>query len=249
MAWSAPGTWPPPAGRSPRWSGLTVRAAPSTLVRNPSADTQHREGVRRGENPDDSPCPAIQGLDKEPPAPPHCGSCLPISAPRVPPFDPVPVARVATQRAHLPRGIEGKSCLSVRPHRDQRPALAMDRAYADEWLGEDLVPRRGRSPPTEARRSHLGGRCTDRLHSTAVGSRRTGIRHERRTAATVSASAKTPTTGCEGEAGIVSIGRGSEPDSPTRLPRQTTAETASSPVSNGERRGELATGRREELLD
>jgi hypothetical protein len=35
MAWSAPGTWPPPAGRSPRWSGLTVRAAPSTLVRNP----------------------------------------------------------------------------------------------------------------------------------------------------------------------------------------------------------------------
>ena len=35
MAWSAPGTWPPPAGRSPRWSGLTGRAAPSTLVRNP----------------------------------------------------------------------------------------------------------------------------------------------------------------------------------------------------------------------
>jgi hypothetical protein len=68
-----------------------------------------------------------------------------------------------TQRARLPRGIEGKSCLRVRPHRDQRPALAMGGAYVDEWVGEDLVPRRGRSPPREARRSRLGGRCTARL--------------------------------------------------------------------------------------
>jgi hypothetical protein len=47
-----------------------------------------------------------------------------------------------------------------------------------------------------------------------------GIRHERRTAATVSASARTATTGSEGEPRTAAIGRGSEPDSPTRLPRQ-----------------------------
>ena len=48
---------------------------------------------------------------------------------------------------------------------------------------------------------------------------------KRAQAATVSASARTPTTGSEGEPGIASIGRGSEPDFPTRLPRQTMAET------------------------
>jgi hypothetical protein len=60
------------------------------------------------------------------------------------PFDPVPVARVAPQRARLPRGMEGTSCIPVRPHRDQRPPLAMGRAYADECLGQNLVrlPRR-----------------------------------------------------------------------------------------------------------
>jgi hypothetical protein len=68
-----------------------------------------------------------------------------------------------TQRARLPRRMEGKSCLPVRPHRDQRPVARHGRAYVDECLGEDLVPRRGRSPPREARRSRLGGRCSARL--------------------------------------------------------------------------------------
>jgi hypothetical protein len=44
----------------------------------------------------------------------------------------------------------------------------------------------------------------------------------------VSASARTPTTGIEGEAGIVAIGREDEPDTPIRLPRLMTAEPAPS---------------------
>ena len=45
--------------------------------------------------------------------------CFPASASESHLFDPVPVARVATQQAHLPRGMEGTSCLPLRPHRDQ----------------------------------------------------------------------------------------------------------------------------------
>jgi hypothetical protein len=51
--------------------------------------------------------------------------CFPASASESHLFDPVPVARVATQQAHLPRGMEGTSCLPLRPHRDQPPALAI----------------------------------------------------------------------------------------------------------------------------
>jgi hypothetical protein len=80
------------------------------------------------------------------------------------PFDPVPVARVAPQRARLPRGMEGTSCIPVRPHRDQRPPLAMGRAYADECLGQDLVRLPRRETDRGSRRTR--GTCL------VVGSRR-----------------------------------------------------------------------------
>jgi hypothetical protein len=58
----------------------------------------------------------------------------------------------------------------------------------------------------------------------------------RRIAGIGSASAKTPTTGSEGEPGIASTARGSEPGYPIRRPRQTTAEPGPSPRRNGARK-------------
>jgi hypothetical protein len=61
----------------------------------------------------------------------------------------------------------------------------------------------------------------------------------RRIAGIGSASAKTPTTGSEGEPGIASTARGSEPGYPIRPPRQTTAEPGPSPRCNGAQKARL----------
>jgi hypothetical protein len=58
----------------------------------------------------------------------------------------------------------------------------------------------------------------------------------RRIAGIGSASAKTPPTGSEGEPGIASTARGSEPGYPIRPPSQTTAEPGPSPRCNGARK-------------
>ena len=64
-------------------------------------------------------------------------------------------------------------------------------------------------------------------------------RSGRRIAGIGSASAQTPTTGSEGEPGIASTARGSEPGYPIRRPRQTTAEPGPSPRCNGARKARL----------
>jgi hypothetical protein len=115
---------------------------------------------------------------------------------------------------------------------------------------------REKKPPTDFRRdrSRKDGRyphckaCERRWRQenaetwptiTAGGRRPMWRRSERRIAGIASASAKTPTTGSEGEPGIASTARGSEPGYPIRRPRQTTAGPGPSPRCNGARKARL----------
>ena len=91
------------------------------------------------------------------------------------------------------------------------------------------------------RASGAGGRRTRNTWPTITGGGRRPMWREsaRRIAGIGSASAKTPTTGSEGEPGIASTARGSEPGYPIRRPRQTTAEPGPSPRRNGARKARL----------
>jgi hypothetical protein len=182
------------------WCGVAGQSAPRST--NPW-----------GASPSDMAKRHRAGMPTRRPAPPGVGSVL---------FPAYPWTRLTAATSLWP----GLSCRSA-------PRLVS----ADETLPASAGTRRlrpnlgvtglGRTAPIRnARRASCsGGRRTPSTWptTTAAGSRRTETRSEPRTAATVSASATTPTTGSEGEPATASIGRGSEPDSPTRLPRQPTA--------------------------